>query len=671
METFDSKVSSHDWPRGARASERYRLRRHLGAGGMGMVYLARDQVLGRDVVLKFLIAELSDRNRERFRREAKLMAKLRSSTFVEVFELELEGDIPWIAMEYLEGKDFHRAPPEDPLAAYLEIAQGLEVLHQAGVLHRDVKPENCFRTQAGRILLIDFGLARASQDPRLTKSGFMVGTPGFWAPELLEDEPPTPATDFYAWGVSLYETLEGKAPFEALQVPGVPRGPLVFSRVGPDQPVAGLIRACLAEDPRRRPTDRGAIDRILSMDPGEGTIPQDPGARSKSPASWARAAPRTRQGMQTLALGSLLLLAGVLAWFWPGPKPPNPGSPGAKPSKPLKTLGPKPQEAWLETFLREPPQLDPATIRDLRRRGEEPWAKPFLSWLAQGGELFELRYPLRKKLGLLNQILAETMPDLPFSAPWTLDPLRTGSDPDLVFAARKPALLRTIQALEDRAAHDPRVVPGAESQIRLGVTSRHLFRKLLETTLDSGKAEALHRFLGPCRDATTTVLHFGLVGFERAPAKEQKARFSDLRELASQGLECLFGFPSEVPLEQLFAWSPKTPAGRSLRLRLESQLGSIAKLSGRRRRLQPRTLAREAEALVKDPGTPEWVARESWFLALETTRQDGAFSHFESLIETYRPRFERTWVDFEKTWVEGEIHRVGLEKSRQGGRTAP
>ena len=208
--------------RGTIIGGRYVLGELLGSGGMGRVYRARDELLGRDVALK-LLGEHHAGNREflvRFRREAQCAASLSHPNVVRVYDSG--GDeVPYIAMEIVAGgtlkdKIYEDGPlaPETAAGVALEIAGALGAAHGAGLIHRDVKPENVLLEEDGRAKVTDFGVARAVEATVLTKTSMILGTVPYLSPEQALGEPVGPASDLYSLGVVLFEMLTGRAPFE-------------------------------------------------------------------------------------------------------------------------------------------------------------------------------------------------------------------------------------------------------------------------------------------------------------------------------------------------------------------------------------------------------------------------------------------------------------------------
>lgn len=216
---------------------RYRLEAPLGAGGTSEVWRGVDERLGRRVAVKVLKPELSIGSiPARVEQEARAAAQLRHPAIVEIYDVgKLESGLPFIVMEYLVGltvasliEQRIRLEPADAVSMLLPIVDGLAAAHDAGVVHRDVKPDNIFVCRLDRGILqpkiVDFGVARVTgpSDRRLTVVGTVVGTPVYMAPEqALGDGVPGPAVDVWAVGVTLYEALTGRIPFEGQTLQGL------------------------------------------------------------------------------------------------------------------------------------------------------------------------------------------------------------------------------------------------------------------------------------------------------------------------------------------------------------------------------------------------------------------------------------------------------------------
>ena len=249
----------------------------LGAGGMGEVYRARDTRLDRSVAIKLLPSEFlnpADRRVERFRNEARAIARITHPNICTLHDLGEDGAAIFLVMEYVEGVTLARRLEDGPLALALalrtaaQIADALDHAHRHGVVHRDLKPSNIMLTRDGAKLL-DFGLAklkeRDEQRPTdatrtgLTDVGTIVGTIPYMAPEQVEGHEVDARTDVFSFGVVLYEMLCGRRPFEgdsraSLMAAIVAAEPPAPSTLQPRTPAAleRLILRCLAKDPDER-----------------------------------------------------------------------------------------------------------------------------------------------------------------------------------------------------------------------------------------------------------------------------------------------------------------------------------------------------------------------------------------------------------------------------------
>lgn len=266
-------------PRTLRLPERYRPLRQIGQGGMGAVFECEDRRLERTVAIKLAHVDEDAKGRRRFLREAEILANLDHPNILKVLDFGECPDGHFLVLELLEGMPLNQLPEdEDPIPVLLDAAAGLDEMHRQGLVHRDVKPANIFRTRAGRGVLIDFGLVHDPDRSRITSTGNVVGTPCFMAPEVLTGARTAPAQDWYAWAVCLYAHYERRTPFtlvEAIQVAHHgDEAVLRFDRLEPTSAVAQLLTAMLASDPEARPQGRDTM--LLALRPGKGRSPLDP-----------------------------------------------------------------------------------------------------------------------------------------------------------------------------------------------------------------------------------------------------------------------------------------------------------------------------------------------------------------------------------------------------------
>lgn len=410
-------------------ADRYRLDRRIGAGAMGVVWRAHDVRLDRTVALKELLmqpglAEAEAKTaRARAMREGRIAARLQHPHAICVYDVALDtgsnsagGEVvPWLVMEYLPARSLAVVLDEQgTLAPYeaakvgRQIAAALAAAHEAGIVHRDVKPGNVLLAQDGTAKITDFGISRATWDATVTCTGIMAGTPAYFAPEVARGELPGPAGDVFSLGSTLYAAVEGQPPFGLDDNALALLRTVAEGRVRPPQragPLSAVLMQLLGNDPMQRPsmsdavTALGAVEaagapppvappprpRIVAPSPPmptvidlpagqqpDAVVPESPAVRVRegpavreSPARrqsprWRRPAVLFGAASCLVLLVVVLVLAGVV-----GPTQPTavtsaaPPAPGASALPPPVPAAP-PEPAPLEPALSPPAQLEQA-----------------------------------------------------------------------------------------------------------------------------------------------------------------------------------------------------------------------------------------------------------------------------------------------------------------------
>ncbi|MBC7253827.1 MAG: serine/threonine protein kinase [Actinobacteria bacterium] len=254
--------------------KRYRILREIGRGAMGRVYLAQDSLLERDVALKelkvpdYFKEQEKAEVRERFRLEAKAAAKLSHPHILTVHDIILDEDRQYIVMEYLEGKTMRevlaerRLSPGEVMSIAPMVCEALGYAHRQGIIHRDVKPDNIFVLQNGNIKLADFGIAKMIRMSDRTHTDVILGTPNYIAPEVIQGRPYDHRVDIFALGVTMYEMLSGRRPFDAendfaILYKVVTEEPVPLSEVvdGVPPSLVRVVHKALRKDPSLRYRD--------------------------------------------------------------------------------------------------------------------------------------------------------------------------------------------------------------------------------------------------------------------------------------------------------------------------------------------------------------------------------------------------------------------------------
>jgi serine/threonine-protein kinase len=259
--------------------DRWVIDRQLGHGGMGRVYLAHEELSGKQGAVKVLVPELAQEPgfRQRFEREIEVLGRLNHPNIVQFYESGSQDGLFYYAMEYVDGESFEqilqerkRLPWQEVLDVALQICPALKHAHDHGVIHRDLKPPNLMRSTTGLIKLTDFGIAKVFAGRQLTSTGGVVGTVEYLSPEQAAGKAATKRSDLYSLGVVLYMLLCGRPPFEGDSPADLLHKHLYgqFDRpkkIVPDIPyeLDDIIRQLLEKDPARRPPDSLVLHRQL------------------------------------------------------------------------------------------------------------------------------------------------------------------------------------------------------------------------------------------------------------------------------------------------------------------------------------------------------------------------------------------------------------------------
>jgi serine/threonine protein kinase len=322
------------------AGGRYRLERPLGHGGMATVYLGRDSDLDRPVAVKLLADNVAgdEAFRKRFVREARLAARLSHQNVVSVYDAGEEADgRPYIVMEYVEGetladvlRERGRLAADEAVGLALQGCRGLAHAHAAGLVHRDVKPQNLLLRTDGTLKIADFGIARAAESTALTQIGTVLGTAAYLSPEQALGEEVTSAGDVYSLGAVLYELLTGRPPYEfdsladlaAKQTAGAIT-PVSELAPGVPRRVEDAVMRSLARKPKYRPSSAAELARELAPAGDEPpTLPLE--ATGQSRRLWPVLA-------VVLVLAAVLLAIALATRGSDGGPAPTPQAPAVQP----------------------------------------------------------------------------------------------------------------------------------------------------------------------------------------------------------------------------------------------------------------------------------------------------------------------------------------------------
>lgn len=314
---------------------RYLVLDELGRGGMGVVWRAEDQVLGRHVAVKELrlpegLAPAEHAQfRERLLREARTAGRLNHPSIVTVHDVVADADVDHIVMELVEARTLAEIVATDgPLdeRTVTDVARqvlgALRRAHAAGVVHRDVKPSNVMLGEDGRVTLTDFGIAQAVDDPRLTTTGLLVGSPGYMAPERLAGEPAAPPADLWALGATLHHALEGTGPFQRDSTPAT-----IYAVMNTDPPplhsrgpLGPVVAGLLIRSPQARLTAEQALVLLAAGPPADESATRQVMASTNPFGRGVAAAPRRRAWVVAAVVAVLGLVLGAAAGWLLAPR---------------------------------------------------------------------------------------------------------------------------------------------------------------------------------------------------------------------------------------------------------------------------------------------------------------------------------------------------------------
>jgi serine/threonine protein kinase len=268
---------------------RYRLGQRIGSGAMGVVWQALDERLHRTVAVKQLLpqpglsAAQAEEGRLRSMREGRIAARLQHPNAITVYDVVDDDGQPWLVMEYLPSRSLAAVldeqmtlPPQEAARIGAEVATGLVAAHAAGIVHRDIKPANVLLGDDGSVKITDFGISRAVGDVTVTATGMLAGTPAYLAPEVAKGMEPTPASDVFSLGSTLYICVEGHSPFGLSENTLALLHAVAAGKIMPPRqagPLTALLMRLLRTDPDERPTMLAAKEALAAIAAGRPVPP--------------------------------------------------------------------------------------------------------------------------------------------------------------------------------------------------------------------------------------------------------------------------------------------------------------------------------------------------------------------------------------------------------------
>ncbi|WP_203728892.1 serine/threonine-protein kinase [Paractinoplanes durhamensis] len=305
---------------GVRLGDRYRLEERIGAGGMGEVWRAVDDVLSRVVAVKVMLPGVADDPdfARRFQAEATAMARVNHAAVASIHDFGRSHGLTYLVMEFVDGESLAqrlardgRIAPADTMRLIAQAADGLQAVHDQGIVHRDIKPANLLIRRDGSVLITDFGIARRDDASKLTASGAILGTPSYLSPEQVLGQPATVRSDVYSLGLTAYECLAGQKPFDgdnpyAVALQRLQAAPRTIGITLPAA-VLGVLEKALGTDPAHRWPTATALAAAARAAADGSPIPPSP------PPKKADQKPRHLTLIAAL-LAVLVVAGGVAVW---------------------------------------------------------------------------------------------------------------------------------------------------------------------------------------------------------------------------------------------------------------------------------------------------------------------------------------------------------------------
>ncbi|MDT7785456.1 MAG: eukaryotic-like serine/threonine-protein kinase [Pseudonocardiales bacterium] len=300
---------------------RYRLSQRIGSGAMGVVWTAHDERLHRTVAVKQLLLQPglaeadTDEAKRRAMREGRIAARLQHPHAVAVYDVAEDDSQPWLIMEYLPSKSLSAVlsergtlPPRDVASIGMQVASALAAAHNAGIVHRDIKPGNVLLGDDGTVKITDFGISRATGDVTVTATGMLAGTPAYLAPEVAKGYDPGSPSDVFSLGSTLYAAIEGTPPFGLSENTIALLHKVASGKVDPPRnagPMTALLMRLLRAEPEDRPTMAEARDALAAVANGQAAAAFTPAVVAPThPPSW-RGSPIQQQPQQQAATRAL------------------------------------------------------------------------------------------------------------------------------------------------------------------------------------------------------------------------------------------------------------------------------------------------------------------------------------------------------------------------------